>query len=369
MTNSSSKRTGWGWILGLAFLLASAAQSVAQTGVPDVINYQGRLYNPSGSGSPLTGVQQVQFRIWNSLTGGTLVWGRQFPVSCTEEGVFNVLLNDGGTWLDGATNKLQAVFQGNTRFLELTVVGHGGAIAPRQQLVSAPYAMQSAYAVDAATATKGFSVAGGPLLATGGATVSGNSTFNNNLEVMGSATVDGPLEVKGVATMDGALHVKGNVTVDAPSTLAGYGTTPIGGIIMWSGAVADIPDGWALCNGSTVNGHATPDLRGRFVAGAGGSYAVAYTNGADSVTLTTAQLPAHGHGFQDAYYIESYAPSHKPSGGGSDHLSSKITGSQGTDHDNNYIYWRSNTTANAGGGSAHENRPAFYALCFIMRVK
>lgn len=38
---------------------------------------------------------------------------------------------------------------------------------------------------------------------------------------------------------------------------------PIGAIIMWSGTLASIPEGWQLCNGT--NG--TPDLRGRFVMG------------------------------------------------------------------------------------------------------
>lgn len=51
---------------------------------------------------------------------------------------------------------------------------------------------------------------------------------------------------------------------------------PIGGIINWSGAVVDIPDNWQLCDGT--NG--TPDLRERFVIGAGGSIAVDATGGA-----------------------------------------------------------------------------------------
>lgn len=44
---------------------------------------------------------------------------------------------------------------------------------------------------------------------------------------------------------------------------------PTGLICLWSGAADALPAGWALCNGS--NG--TPDLRGRFLVGAGGSYA------------------------------------------------------------------------------------------------
>lgn len=38
-------------------------------------------------------------------------------------------------------------------------------------------------------------------------------------------------------------------------------------IVIWSGAVVDIPAGWALCDGN--NG--TPDLRDKLVIGAGGS--------------------------------------------------------------------------------------------------
>lgn len=43
----------------------------------------------------------------------------------------------------------------------------------------------------------------------------------------------------------------------------GGGGVPAGTIVMWSGLIANIPDGWAFCNGD--NG--TPDLRNRFVAG------------------------------------------------------------------------------------------------------
>lgn len=39
-------------------------------------------------------------------------------------------------------------------------------------------------------------------------------------------------------------------------------------IVLWSGAIVDIPNGWALCDGN--NG--TPDLRNRFIVGAGDIY-------------------------------------------------------------------------------------------------
>ena len=68
---------------------------------------------------------------------------------------------------------------------------------------------------------------------------------------------------------------------------------PAGGIIIWSGAIANIPTGWLLCNGA--NG--TPDLRDKFVIGAGTTYAVAATGGAatKSISIAEANLPSHTH--------------------------------------------------------------------------
>lgn len=71
---------------------------------------------------------------------------------------------------------------------------------------------------------------------------------------------------------------------------------PPGGIIMWSGSVASIPNDWALCDGT--NG--TPDLRGLFVVGAGGTYAVGDTGGLNDVTLAEANIPAHSHAASSA---------------------------------------------------------------------
>lgn len=64
-------------------------------------------------------------------------------------------------------------------------------------------------------------------------------------------------------------------TTATTATTAGNGV-PVGGIIMWSGTVAEITamDGWVLCDGTTIKDAKTcPDLRGRFIIGAGGSYA------------------------------------------------------------------------------------------------
>jgi len=55
-----------------------------------------------------------------------------------------------------------------------------------------------------------------------------------------------------------------------------------GMIVPYYGVLADIPIGWALCDGT--NG--TPDLRGKFVLGGGGDYTLGATGGATSHTHT-----------------------------------------------------------------------------------
>ncbi|HRN95514.1 MAG TPA: hypothetical protein PL084_12385 [Chitinophagales bacterium] len=68
---------------------------------------------------------------------------------------------------------------------------------------------------------------------------------------------------------------------------------PQGVIVMWSGTKANIPTGWALCDGSS----GTPDLTDRFIMGVSSTYDINTTGGANNTTLTTAQLPSHTHGF------------------------------------------------------------------------
>ena len=64
---------------------------------------------------------------------------------------------------------------------------------------------------------------------------------------------------------------------------------PSRGIIMWSGTAADIPTGWALCDGTG----GTPDLTDRFILGAGKTYQPGTTGGAATVTPSVAARSAH----------------------------------------------------------------------------
>jgi microcystin-dependent protein len=157
---------------------------------------------------------------------------------------------------------------------------------------------------------------------------------------------------------------------------------PSGVIVMWSGAVDAIPEGWALCDGS--NG--TPDLRDRFIVGAGGSYSVGDTGGSNSVTLSVSEMPSHQHG--TGTLRTDFIPGHthslgKPSNAlvarasfgrvvaaGDDYQLPNFeldlvsdTGGAG-DHRHDI----SGETSAAGGGQAHENRPPYYALAYIMKL-
>jgi len=123
------------------------------------------------------------------------------------------------------------------------------------------------------------------------------------------------------------------------------GSIPSGMIAMWSGSIATIPDGWSLCNGS--NG--TPDLRSRFIVGAGSSYSVHSSGGQTTVTLSVSQMPGHNHGIWVS--LGGLVPSEVTAG---------VQYPYGTDV--------GAVTLASGGGQAHENRPPYYALAYIMKL-
>jgi microcystin-dependent protein len=131
-----------------------------------------------------------------------------------------------------------------------------------------------------------------------GGAISGNVSITGTLAVTNAATFAQPVTV---AAPTLASHATTKQYVD--SALAG--STPIGTVVMFASATA--PAGWLLCNGAAIPsqytalkaivGNNTPDLRNKFIVGAGGTYGVRTTAGAanSSITLTTTQLPSHNH--------------------------------------------------------------------------
>jgi hypothetical protein len=140
---------------------------------------------------------------------------------------------------------------------------------------------------------------------------------------------------------------------------------PSGGIILWSGSIGSIPAGYVLCNGT--NG--TPDLRDRFVVGAGSTYAVDAIGGsANAVVVShthtaTSTDSGHTHPFTasvlaatgywaGAGSFQGYAGSQSPSASTTSSGTANIT----------------TTVATAGVSGTNANLPPYYALCYIMKT-
>ena len=181
-----------------------------------------------------------------------------------------------------------------------------------------------------------------------------------------------------------------------------------GMIIIWKGAQNQIPTGWVICDGNNN----TPDLRNRFIigAGSGGSYSPNNTGGSSSILLGTANLPAHTHQLGGNVGNANLSHSHSWSGntnnqgshsheitdrssqdsgdgfqgyqegsggsgsnnvnsstsGGHTHSVSGNTNSQLGNHNHSLP----TTTGNQGGsmGQSFNILPPYYALCYIMKT-
>ncbi|MFT4924933.1 MAG: microcystin-dependent protein [Phenylobacterium sp.] len=223
--------------------------------------------------------------------------------------------------------------------------------------------------------------------------VTGDLNVSKQLTVTGDTTFKGPVSVEESLTLDDSLTLNdhsirqiststeldsgdGNHALPTELAVKTYvdEALPKGAIIMWSGA--DIPAGWALCDG-TGDG---PDLRDRFIVGAGGEYNLGDKGGEKSVKLTAEQsgVPAHKHGGKT-----NKDGAHKHQGNDRAHTGATwnkafgVVGS-GTGTDDVSVHLRASehehsfTTNNNEAQEAtetHENRPPYYALSFIIKVK
>ena len=154
-----------------------------------------------------------------------------------------------------------------------------------------------------------------------------------------------------------------------------------GMIMIWSGSTGSIPSGWVLCNGS----NSTPDLRNRFVIGAGNSYAVGATGGyTDSIVVShTHSTNNHNHSWSGNTNSTGNHNHHESGGSGynsedSERGWARTTGDHGDfNHatDGNHSHSVSGTTGNSnpstnstGSSGSGRNMPPYYALCYIMKT-
>jgi microcystin-dependent protein len=285
------------------------------------------------------------------------------------------------------------------RFIEMTVrgIGAGGAdstILPRLRLITSPYSMLARTAVNARNLAN---PAGGQIVSVTGTNVGINKTSpGSTLDVNGTVSAT-TINVSAGGTLNGTVtastlnattlngtSVSGS-TITASTGFVGPGTIPVGGIIMWSGN--NVPSGWALCNGQSVNGVSTPDLRGRFVLSSGSANGltartIGQTGGEENHTLSVNEMPAHNHGLNDPGHGHSINdPGHNHAfnyatagwNAGGIYTTDRYNGQMRSSTEYTGISINRNTTGismyNTGGGAAHNNMPPFYVLAFIMRVQ
>ena len=260
--------------------------------VPNEIRYNGKLKEYR---TEVNATKTMNFKIYNQLTGGTAKWESGNQNVVVSSGIFSVVLNPDIDWRQ------------KDCYLEIEI--ENKKLEPREKLTAVPYSLHSN--------------------TTESATVKENSEF--------SVTVGS--DKKFVVDSNGAKTIIGTTE---------YFMVPKGAIIIWSGSVNDIPAGWVLCDGT--NG--TPDLRDRFVLGAGNNYAVNATGGEAEHVLTINEIPKHAHNFTVyAYNVDS-------SGSGA-----LTGGSNKGSIDGQY----SGMTEETGSSLAHNNMPPYYALCYIMK--
>ncbi len=279
--------------------------------------YQGQLYD---AGYPANDHYDFAFRLYDANAGGDKV-GADVNVADVNviDGYFTVELDFGS-----------GVFDGNARWLgigarpgELGDPNVYTTLSPRQKVTATPYALYA-----------------------------GSSNWNNLIDIPADINDGDDVGITSETDPTVVESVKDGVSWPEISSIPpGFadgvddvgGGIPSGVIVMWSGAIGDIPSGWVLCNGS--NG--TPDLRDRFIVGAGNEYSIGNTGGEKMHTLTIAEMPSHTH-------TGRFADQRDDS-----------SGDDTTYHVNKGATTNSGST---GGNQPHENRPPYYALAFIMKL-
>jgi microcystin-dependent protein len=197
------------------------------------------------------------------------------------------------------------------------------------------------------------------------------------------------LDVAGnIRSSDTVIAATGKFTgTITASGFSGNGSVPSGAIIMWYGTTP--PSGWVICDGT--NG--TPDLRGRFVVGAGTNsspasgdinptYTVGATGGENKHVLSISELPKHKHTITsstvdngqaniqsaivtDNYFAHSVVPiAGSPQVSASGEFTSATTQSL---HTHTISGSTGDGTTDGANSQPHENRPPYYVLTYIMK--
>ncbi len=219
-----------------------------------------------------------------------------------------------------------------------------------------------------------FSVAAGQ---SGGNTLHSDNQFTYN--ALANVVTAGSFSGSGSSLT--SLNASNLGTGTVPDTRLSDSSLFVTGMIMlWYGSVASIPSGWVLCDGN----NSTPDLRNRFVigAGTGGNYSPGNTGGsADAVLVShTHNLQNHVHGVNLSTNTDTHSHSYTlinfdqgSAGGSSSYGQNTSTVSTGGDSHSHTVSGNTgtpstNTTDTLGESATNKNLPPYYALCYIMKT-
>ena len=356
-------------IFHLAFFILPAA----------AFTFSGRLTDAQGTAYSGE-LPSVKFSIYDDIGGTNRLWSQTFaPLALGEDGAFSVELETAASTMYvgvkiGENAEIRPLTKVNpaawTMFAAKAEGAKGdfladyGFGADSLEVNSAQVKTLSANDAKEVKINSSVSIAGelrsgGRVSVSGGATIAGtvSSTYTYNI-------IDGKLELSGGVETDQVDYneINGVKQLDVDSEFKVNGidvTLPVGTIIMWESAT--IPDGWKICNGRDGD---TPDLSGLFVRGIEDANEYGLTGGEKEVALTLGTMPSHAHrmnfksaGYEHILYAYDEQWTWQDTGG--------IISSA-----NKYNY-----TVEASGGNdqdvadAHENRPPYYALYYIMKVK
>ena len=181
------------------------------------------------------------------------------------------------------------------------------------------------------------------LVVGGGFTCSGAAVFSSTVALGASAT----------ATTQSAGD---NSTKVATTAYVASNAIPSGVIVIWSGSSGSIPSGWYLCNGSNN----TPDLRDRFVVGAGSTYAVGNTGGSKDAIVVS-----HTHSISDPGH--SHSIDMASSQNTNNQVPSQLSTSQTPRTANTNSADTGISINSTGDSGTNANLPPYYSLCYIQK--
>ena len=198
------------------------------------------------------------------------------------------------------------------------------------------------------------------------------STLKNTFPNVTAAVTKTAAEINGLASQADLDALETTVT----GLVAGVAAVPSGAIVMCSGSIAAIPSGWFLCDGN--NG--TPNLRDRFIVGAGSSYAVGATGGSKDAIVVSHDHTGTTNTKSLTGSVSGIAESFALGGGTASGVFSKTTGNtvNFTTIDNDagdgggFTFDGSHnhpfTTNSTGSSGTNANLPPYYALAYIMKA-